>query len=364
MEATALIDDILGLLGIISNSANVRNSFEIQGPVLDLAKRLLSDDKANLIISFEWKYIPFTYPQNHPNLPSFVIIGLPASEASNALVLPVVGHELGHSLWRKDNCLDHFEPEINRAITEAIKGPLRAEYNRIFRPFGITADQCDGYDYLWTWQDAADHCFRQVEEIFSDFVGLALFGTSYLDSFEYLLSPALSTERDPEYPADATRAGYLEDHAGRVGVTVAGSYKALFSPQKSPFHPSRNAHFQLTLADIASDTLVTSIADHVAQLCEKREVKPPNTSETAQILDNFLLGVPAERTSGLGPILNAGWSAFKKPEFMKGDSDTDRMKTLNELILKSVEVYEIERMTGHGFKEKPSSKRSSRRQRV
>ena len=119
MEATALIDDILGLLGIISNSANVRNSFEIQGPVLDLAKRLLADNNAKLIISFEWKYIPFTYPQNHPNLPSFVIIGMPASEASNALVLPGIGHELGHSLWRRDKCRDHFEPEINQAITRA-----------------------------------------------------------------------------------------------------------------------------------------------------------------------------------------------------------------------------------------------------
>jgi hypothetical protein len=355
MEAASLIDNILELLGIISNSANVRNSFEIQGPVLHLAKRLLSDDSAELIISFEWKYIPFTYPQSHPHLPSFVIVGLPASEASNALVLPVVGHELGHSLWRKAQCQAHFEPEITQAIVQTIKGPLQSEYDRVFRSDNITAQQCNDYQYLWTWQLAADYCFRQVEEIFSDFVGLALFGISYLDSFEYLLSPALSPQRVPEYPADASRALHLENNAHRVGVTISSKYSTFFTQQDSPFDLLSNAHFQMILADAASTILVTSIADHVAHLCTNRGVSPPEPIETAHILENFLFGVPAEGTSGLGPILNAGWSAFKDRQFMARSYDAERLKTINELILKSVEVYEIERMTTNGPKKKRSS---------
>lgn len=358
MEAATLIDDILGLLGIISNSANVRNSFEIHGPVLDVAKKLLSDENAKLIISFEWNYIPFTYPQNHPSLPSFLIIGLPASEASNALVLPVVGHELGHSLWRRDKCRDHFEPEINRAIINAIKGPQRREYDRVFGSFGITADRCDDYNNLWTWADAADYCFRQVEEIFSDFVGLLLFGLSYLDSFEYLLSPAFSTERDPEYPSAALRVQYLEDHASRVGVTITGSYRSSFSVQASPINPRRNRHLQMHLADAGSDALIASIADHVSHLCARRGVTAPNAAETTEILGNFLVGVPAERTSGLGAILNAGWSAFKRQDFMLDSPDHERMNIINELVLKSVEVYEIERMTTHGSKTKRAAKRA------
>ena len=207
---------------------------------------------------------------------------------------------------------------------------------------------------LWTWEVAADHCFRQVEEIFSDFVGLALFGISYLDAFEYLLSPALSTERDPEYPANSTRVEYLEDNAARVGVTVTGNYRTLFASQNSPFHPKRNDHLQMTLADSASTSLVTSVADRVASLCNGRVVRPPDNKETIQILENFILGVPAEHTSGLGAILNAGWSAFKSGDFMKQYSDAERMKTINELILKSIEVYEIERMTDYGSKKKHS----------
>jgi hypothetical protein len=96
------------------------------------------------------------------------------------------------------------------------------------------------------------------------------------------------------------------------------------------------------------------IADHVAALCGARGVRPPKDSETTKILDNFLIGVPAQGTAGLGPILNAGWSAFKNKDFMRGQTGAERMKTINELVLKSVEVYEIERMTKHGAKKKHS----------
>jgi hypothetical protein len=97
---------------------------------------------------------------------------------------------------------------------------------------------------------------------------------------------------------------------------------------------------------------VVSVAERVGQICKSRGVPPPDVSETATILDHFIKGVPAQGTTGLGPILNAGWSAFKSNDFMREYSDEDRLRTINELILKSVEVYEIERMTRHGFKKK------------
>jgi hypothetical protein len=34
------------------------------------------------------------------DLPDLMFIGLPACEADNALIVPLTGHELGHSLWR------------------------------------------------------------------------------------------------------------------------------------------------------------------------------------------------------------------------------------------------------------------------
>lgn len=359
MEATAVISEILELLGVIANSANVRNSFEIHGPVLDLAKKLLGDQKANLVISFEWNYIPYTYPQNHPDLPSFVIIGLPASEASNALVLPAIGHELGHSLWRRNKCRDFFEALINQQIIGAIKSAkFRKRYKKIFGP--IKANKCDDYRNVWTWAEAADNCRRQVEEIFSDFTGLSLFGSSYLDSFEYLLSPALSTERSADYPPVKARAAYLEKSGATLGVSVRPNFDASFASQANPFHGLSNSHFQMELADFASNNLVPSIATHVKSAFIARSIRPPSDKETSAIVLNFKDGVPAENTTGIGAIINAGWSVFRDQTFMPKNTDPERMKTINELVLKSVEVFEIERMTRRDTKTKLAKKRTRR----
>ncbi|RWM32443.1 hypothetical protein [Mesorhizobium sp.] len=358
MEATGLIAQILELLGVISNSANVRNSFEIHGPVHDLVSRLLGDDKVKFIVSFEWNYIPYTYPQTHPCLPSFVIIGLPASEASNALVLPVIGHELGHSLWNKENFLSQFEANVTNSIIDQIKGPYRPRYNAIFNRFGINADQCDDYKNVGTWSDAADYAFRQIEEIFSDFAGLFIFGGGYLDSFEYLLSPALSPERTPYYPPDLLRAEYLRDYAAKIGVAVEADFQSRFERQVSPFRSDSNAQLQMDLADVASSALIYTIADRVFNTCKHRGILPPSDIETGAVLEMFLMGVPAEQTAGFGAILNAGWSAFKSPIFMAGANDQSRMAAINELVLKSVEVFEIERMTERGPKKKPDKARA------
>ncbi|WP_289465076.1 hypothetical protein, partial [Klebsiella pneumoniae] len=56
--------------------------------------------RPQLLLSSEWDYVPFAYPQSLEDLRSFVLIGLPASEAATALLLPLAGHELGHAVWK------------------------------------------------------------------------------------------------------------------------------------------------------------------------------------------------------------------------------------------------------------------------
>src|SRR5258708_1445850 len=102
-------------LGFILRSTNVRNSFELYRPLLQLAKTLLVQGSApgesqdpRLILSSEWDYCPYTYTEMDDDtgrdyLQNFVLIGLPASEAENPLLVPLAGHELGHSVWRRRN---------------------------------------------------------------------------------------------------------------------------------------------------------------------------------------------------------------------------------------------------------------------
>ena len=104
--ALGALFDYLPLLGFVRRSTNVRNAFEVFGPLLRLARDVLEpsvpkpDRKARLVLSSEWDYSPFIYP-DVPELPGFVLIGLPAPESSNPLLVPLAGHELGHSLWSK-----------------------------------------------------------------------------------------------------------------------------------------------------------------------------------------------------------------------------------------------------------------------
>mgnify|MGYP001286141063 CR=1 FL=1 len=90
----------LPLLGFILRSTNVRNAFEVYGPLLRLASAVLEpgvakgDRRTRLLLSSEWDYSPHVYTEI-ADLPGFVLIGLPAPESSNPLLVPLAGHELG-----------------------------------------------------------------------------------------------------------------------------------------------------------------------------------------------------------------------------------------------------------------------------
>jgi len=91
--------EVLPILGFILRSTNVRNAFEMIEPLQVVAEQAMQG-KPELILSSEWDYIPFAYPQSLVDLKSYVLIGLPASEAASALLVPLAGHELGHAVWR------------------------------------------------------------------------------------------------------------------------------------------------------------------------------------------------------------------------------------------------------------------------
>lgn len=65
------------LVGFILRSTNVRNAFEVFGPLLRLARNVLESQvardqrKTRLVLSSEWDYSPFIYPII-PALPGFV----------------------------------------------------------------------------------------------------------------------------------------------------------------------------------------------------------------------------------------------------------------------------------------------------
>ena len=118
----------LPLSGFILRSTNNRNAFEVHGPLLRLAGSILEpgvikkDFKTRLLLSSEWDYSPLL--ALYPALPDFVLIGLPAPESANPLLLPLAGHELGHLVWMKQPRLADLKQKTSQAIIEAIKKSL------------------------------------------------------------------------------------------------------------------------------------------------------------------------------------------------------------------------------------------------
>lgn len=339
--AAVLISDALETMGIVANSTNVRNAFEVHGPVLTLARSLLKKDK-RLILTFEWNYIPYTLPVVPLDLENVVVIGLPASEASNAFVLPAVGHELGHLLWSDNNVTQEISKLASEKANELRNTTFADRANAL-----IGSAQGQGeLDTLTSLSLSVDWSIRQLEEVFCDLTGLYLFGPSFLDCFEYMLEPPPMRHRDPLYPSVKQRASFLQDSSARFRAE-ATSFADKFEEQQNPFEKQAEAdRFALDLADAVTRELAPAMADRVHSLCSSVIAYAPQEM-VEQVSASFMLGIPAERADGLDSILNAGWITFKNPDFMTGEADETRMAALNELIFKSIEILEIEKIMGH-----------------
>lgn len=82
-----------------------------------LATELL-EEHSRVVLSSEWSFSPFTYPAALEQLPTFVFIGVPASECHNPLVIPLAAHELGHVVWRRNGVKAEFDPIILTTILD------------------------------------------------------------------------------------------------------------------------------------------------------------------------------------------------------------------------------------------------------
>ena len=211
----------LPLLGFILRSTNVRNSFDAFGPFLRLAVKLLepgaeqSQRKTRLLLSSEWRYSPFTH-YLISDLPNFVFIGLPAPESSNPLLLPLTGHELGHIVWIQKGAGTKFTTKaFNLAHKQVMKDPgkFKATFN-----VSLPTDRNSLFASS-TWWNAWEWAIKQAAETFCDFIGLRIFGASYVKAFAYLLAPD-SGRRSVNYPTLRTRMLNMYKAAEHFAIDV------------------------------------------------------------------------------------------------------------------------------------------------
>jgi hypothetical protein len=341
--------DYLPFLGFILRSTNVRNAFEIYTPLERLAWRVLGPE-AQLILSSEWDYSLFVYTQD-PLLPGFVFIGIPAHESSNPLVVPLAGHEMGHALWAGVVETSLWHPAFLSGLKASILGKIRVRWNEFHNlyPDITKPEDLDTELFATTaWAPAFAWARRQSEEYFCDFVGLRLFGESFLFAFAHLLFPVLEGRRALHYPNMMRRVRFQLQAARQFGINPPNDYQSWFKDSEEPSDDDRHGKFLVELADSAADELAPDLIAHANSLLQQPglpdwstdEARMQHAAAVQRIYDDFCLVAPAEGAGHIAHILNAGWKAAMNN--VPDVPDHSQQRVLRELILKSFEVLEFE----------------------
>jgi len=361
-ELTAL-REYLPFLGLIIRSTNVRNAFEMYRPLLRLTRRIVGH-KTKLIISSEWEYSPLVY-LGITFLPGFVLVGLPAHQSGNPLLIPLAGHELGHAMWSEKILNSLWELAYRRKVEDHILANIQknhmARFQDLFPDVQKPQDLTSDFFGQQTWAPASDWAIQQCQELFCDFVGLRIFGESYLYSLAYLLSPHQLGIRPVFYPNILTRINSLIMAAARYGIDAPVGYEKLFKDLDEPNPMERHKTLLLELADGASSNLVGELISEADSLLSTPDIpaRQPEAQKRAisakvdEIYRDFEFVAPAQKAGNLANILNAGWKAYRTAEFwsnvpqIKNQQNPAEFKerVLKELILKSIEVLEFEEIT-------------------
>ena len=334
------------ILGFILRSTNVRNAFEAYAPLLRLARGLLGPD-TKLILSSEWDYSPFVY-MPMTDLPGFVLIGLPAPESANPLLVPLAGHELGHWLWQKEGLAAQFEKDVEKGVLDELRTKRWKEYNQL-HPHSKPEDLQDGTLFSrLTWRPAFTWAMLQAEETFCDFVGVRLFAESFLHAFSYLLSPRALGKRSSSYPNIVRRAAQLSEAASQMGVDVPPDFQACFEAEDE--HMTPDTQMLVGTADVVSASLVSRLIAAAREICERKSAPSRSTASVSAIATDFEKVVPTAQAASLCDFMNAGWKCHLDSDLWKSVRQIrpeNRDRVLRDLILKSAETLEVtERMKG------------------
>ncbi|MBF0324747.1 MAG: hypothetical protein HQL42_06700 [Alphaproteobacteria bacterium] len=353
-------------LGFLRRSAHERNAYEFYDPLRRIARKLF-DDRVDVVLSSEWEASPLA---RHTGIEigetKFVFIGLPVTEASNPLIIPLAGHELGHSLWSHIRWLEE-ELQSHKKELHSLTGEKRAQveqhieqaeapgmrlYHRIieavephlngdrFCPHTTEKKICADIPVK---NDFYDQIINQVEEVFCDIVGIRMFGASYLYAFHYLLCPGVGTKYNNNYP----ETGHRYDVMFKVLRKFKGALGEM--PPDGPlwWHPvPTNLHADsLALSQTIIDSALPTLIDVVETLFSGKCIEMPRPDDVKPLKSRLALGAPIDAKSGetLQRLILAGWLAHQDHKVFPNDHGLNdrRHAVIGELILKSIELLEI-----------------------
>jgi hypothetical protein len=331
----------LPAIGFIARSTEISGPVEFHGPFLRIVQQAIGSN-AKLIISSEWDFSPYTliFPELFHQ--QIVLVGLPVSESDNALITPLAGHELGHNIWEHES----FGRDLQSEVYGVVRGLIEGKYWTQFKNKFLIKDKSEIEGDMFArsgWENSSEWALAQAEEIFSDIIGLLIFREAYLHAFAYLIAPWGFERTERRYPTMTDRIESMVSASDRSGIRVPEGYSALFTPSETQDADD----FLLLISDEAVKQILDKLFDLASQYTQAKSLIQ-TTEDVSAIVNYFEKCVPAIQAKSISSILNAGWqirSAGKNPwahEDAFSNDDEGWHGTLNELLLKSLEVFEIE----------------------
>jgi len=137
------------------------------------------------------------------------------------------------------------------------------------------------------------------------------------------------------------RVANLVSASGSFGVPVPSAFENEFRDSREDFSPPEKLF--CSLADEAVATVVPLLVDQVKTLATEFAIPERDEADIQAALGDFEQVIPARNASSLATIANAGWMAYHDASLWNAYPDVvkRRGEVLNDLVLKSAEIFEI-----------------------
>ena len=329
---------LVPMLGMIVRSSNLRLAFELYYPLKRLVAFLSGRDVDAgpvLLLSSDWQYYPDTHVGQSLDI---VILGFPAVESSNSLIVPLVGHELGHNIWFDKKLKHEFDSRVSELLRDAILeeywdalvsqdlGPVKLE--------DLQQSRDDDPQVADVVQNLAKIALGQLEEYFCDAVGLRLFSEAYLQSLCYLCLPGFP-QQNAVYPQFRDRLRRLESLSSRIDVQWC-----VDSNQSYDYSVASDA--KSSIVSLVVEALIHDVQQLALDVLDSRLVPRRDPVRVEHIAVQFRTLVPASGRQNLTDLINAAWLAGQDEEAAHkyGLDKLQWREVVNQMTLKSCEVTE------------------------
>jgi hypothetical protein len=191
---------------------------------------------------------------------------------------------------------------------------------------------------------ASELALFQIEEVFCDLFAYGVFGESFLKSYSYILAPANKVVQT-RYPTHKERIDIINLIARKEG-TVLLDAESLQLPAQETRGNDREKFLRASARSVL-DKIIDDVWAVTLEVFTKSKVDRTNGVRAAQHLKEFKFSIPAYQPKCIGDILNAAWTMYEEicNSNENNENKNTRIDTLNEIVFKSLEIYEFDRRT-------------------